>query len=169
MNLILRMLYVIFTSKYRTPLGPLDTSNLAMHVWPTDLDVLMHMNNGRYLSIMDLGRLDLMVRTGFWREARSRGWYPVVGTARVDYRRSLTVFQLFELQTRVVGWDDRWIFLEQKFMTKHEMATQGILKTMIRSKEGLVTPQQVLATVGFSAPSPTLSEPAKQLLSFDEQ
>ena len=33
-----------------------------MRVLPNDLDLLWHMNNGRYLSLMDQGRVDLMVR-----------------------------------------------------------------------------------------------------------
>ena len=33
-----------------------------MRVWPNDLDTNAHMNNGRYLTLMDLGRFDLMTQ-----------------------------------------------------------------------------------------------------------
>src|SRR6185503_3961101 len=34
-------------------------SNLSLRVWPNDLDLNIHVNNGRYLTLMDLGRMDL--------------------------------------------------------------------------------------------------------------
>ena len=43
-------------------------SSLAFRVSPGDIDVNRHMNNGRYLTIMDLGRIDVLIRTGLWRE-----------------------------------------------------------------------------------------------------
>lgn len=94
MNLILRFFLTLIKARYRPKLQPFDMAILPMHVWPNDLDLLFHMNNGRFLSLMDLGRIDLLVRTGFWDEARKRKWYPVVGTTLIDYRRPLTVFRL---------------------------------------------------------------------------
>src|SRR5687768_16441057 len=39
-----------------------DTSVLRFHVWPGDLDFFGHMNNGRFLTLMDSGRFDIMAR-----------------------------------------------------------------------------------------------------------
>ena len=69
MNLWFRSLIVLFTVFFRRSLDPLDESVLKFRVWPTDLDVNFHMNNGRYLTIMDLGRVDLMLRTGLGKMA----------------------------------------------------------------------------------------------------
>ena len=55
-------------------------SELTFRVWPTDLDVFRHVNNGRYLSFMDLGRTDLIVRSGLWRAMRAHGWTPIAST-----------------------------------------------------------------------------------------
>ncbi|MGB8817535.1 MAG: thioesterase family protein, partial [Rhizobiaceae bacterium] len=82
MNLIFRMFLTLFFAKRASRLMPLDMAHKPMRVLPNDLDVQMHMNNGRFLSIMDLGRLDLIVRLGFWKVARERGWYPVVGSVK---------------------------------------------------------------------------------------
>lgn len=70
MNLLIRFALTLLAAARRGGLGLPDESHLAMRVWPTDLDVQRHMNNGRYLSLMDLGRMDLLVRSGFWRAAR---------------------------------------------------------------------------------------------------
>jgi acyl-CoA thioesterase FadM len=157
MNLIFRMILTIFIAKRARAMGPMDVSRVHMRVWPTDLDVQMHMNNGRYLSIMDLGRIDLMVRTGFWAIARKRGWFPVVGSVRVDYRRSLTLFQRYEMTSQIVGWDDRWIFMEQQFLAAGKLHARAIFKTMIRSKAGLVTPVDVMKATGMDLVSPELT------------
>jgi acyl-CoA thioesterase FadM len=157
MNLIFRMFLTIFFANRASTLGPLDKSHKAMRVLPNDLDVQMHMNNGRYLSIMDLGRIDLMVRTGFWTIARKSGWFPVVGSVRVDYRRQLTVFQRYDMTSQIVGWDDRWIFLEQQFLVGEKIHARAIFKTMIRSKAGLVTPADVMKATGVDIASPELT------------
>ncbi len=64
MNLFFRLLRLLLTARWRGRLGPLDESVLKLRVWPVDLDVNLHMNNGRYLSVMDLGRVDVILRTG---------------------------------------------------------------------------------------------------------
>ena len=115
MNLYLRMIKVMVSAWFGRPLEPLDTSIVTMRVWPNDLDLNMHMNNGRFLTLMDLGRGDLITRGGFLRIALKRGWFPVVGAQIISFYRPLNAFQKFDLKTKIVGWDDDWIFLEQEF------------------------------------------------------
>ena len=40
-------------------LGVLEEDRLRMHVLPMDIDLNLHMNNARYLSIMDYARTHL--------------------------------------------------------------------------------------------------------------
>ncbi len=158
MNLILRLIFVLVKAPYRPKLQPFDISALHMRVWPNDLDLQLHMNNGRFLSIMDLGRIDLLIRTGFWREARQRRWFPVVGSTLIDYRRSLTVFQSYELRTKILGWDDRWFYVEQQFVSGSVVAARATLKTMMRSSEGAVPPSEALSVMKLSEISPALPD-----------
>ncbi|WP_316316330.1 acyl-CoA thioesterase, partial [Clavibacter michiganensis] len=83
---------------------------------PHDLDLFGHVNNGRYLTIMDVARLDLLVRSGLWSRIRARGWYPVVAGQTITYRRSLTLGQRFVVESRVLGTYDRWSYVEQTFL-----------------------------------------------------
>ena len=164
MNLIFRMFLTLFFARRASRLLPLDMAHKTMRVLPNDLDVQMHMNNGRFLSIMDLGRLDLIVRLGFWKVARQRGWYPIVGSVKFDYRRPLTVFQKFDMTTRIVGWDERWVFVEQEFHSGGKLCAHAMFKTMIRSKDGLVTPQDVMGATGHIFPMPELTAEMRALL-----
>lgn len=158
------MFLTIFFAKRAKPLGPMETSRVTMRVLPNDLDVQMHMNNGRFLSIMDLGRIDLMVRSGFWDIARKNGWFPLVGSVKIDYRRMLTPFSKYDMTSRIIGWDDRWLFIEQQFILGDKIAAHAIFKTMIRSKQGLVTPTEVMKATGFNLVSPELSDEVKALI-----
>ena len=164
MNLIFRMFLTIFFAKRALPLNPLDISRVTMRVLPNDLDVQMHMNNGRFLSIMDLGRIDLMVRTGFWAVARKNGWFPLVGSVKIEYRRTLAVFEKFEMTSQIISWDDRWIFMEQHLISGGKLAAKATFKTMIRSKQGLITPTEVMRATGIELMSPALTHDAAALL-----
>ena len=55
MNLYLRLLLLLLRIWRLPRRGVLDESRAAFHVLPNDCDINFHMNNGRYLSFMDLG------------------------------------------------------------------------------------------------------------------
>lgn len=119
MNLWLRLLWLILTAPFRGRLKlPDDASVLRQIVWPNDLDTNLHMNNGRYFTIMDLGRMDLIFRTGSWAVIRKRMWAPVLGAAKIRYRLPLDVFEPFDLETRVLCWDAQWFYFEQRFIKR---------------------------------------------------
>ena len=136
MNLILRMLRVLFMARRRPTVGGLDETTLAFRVWPTDVDILMHMNNGRYLTLMDLGRADSIIRSGVYARLRERGWYTVVASETIRFRESLALFAKFELRTRLLGWDDKSFFLKQLFLVRGRVVAIGIVRIRFLRKSG---------------------------------
>jgi acyl-CoA thioesterase FadM len=156
-SLILRLIRVVLSARLRGALGPLGESVLRFRVWPGDLDMNLHMNNGRYLSIMDFGRIDFIVRTGLWRHVWRRRWRPVVGAAMIHFRRSLRPFKTFQLRSRILGWDDKWFFIEQRFLRGDDLVAVGVVRALLRSRRINVPPAEVLAAVGHGGPSPALS------------
>jgi acyl-CoA thioesterase FadM len=166
MNLLFRLILVIMRAARGGRLKPMDVSVTSFRVLPNDLDLNIHMNNGRYLTIMDLGRVDLLVRTGLFREARRRGWFPVVGSVQIDYRRSLNAFERYELKTRVIGWDERWFIMEQTFVREGKIVAEAVLKAMILSKGGMVPTADVMAAVNFAESTPEVTEAVLQRLNM---
>lgn len=128
MNLWIRCFLVWVSSFWRPRLRLNDTSVLNMMVLPNDLDVYAHMNNGRYLTVMDLGRIDLILRTHLGKIAVKKKWNPIVASNMMQYRRSLTVFDRYQLKTRILCWDAKWIFLEQRFEHKGRLVALGYVK-----------------------------------------
>ncbi len=87
MNLYIRLFALWIRLFFSKKQHPLELTARFFRVWPNDLDFNFHMNNGRYLTIMDLGRFDLMGKTKLWKLALKRGWMPVLGSAKIRFFR----------------------------------------------------------------------------------
>ena len=159
MHLLLRTLIHLFTSRLRRPLGLWDTSSLRLRVLPTDLDVAMHVNNGMYLSLMDLGRLDLMVRSGLWATMRAKGWSPVVNLETITFRKSLRLWQRYTIETKVIGFDDRAIYFEQRMVADGEVYARAYIAGRLVSKAGPVPNGEIYAEVGEPPAELVVPEP----------
>ena len=90
----------------------LDQATVTMRVWPNDLDLNMHANSGRYLSFMDVGRVDLLSRMKLLRKVTSMGWRPLVAGVEITYRKSLLPFEKFSVKSRILRWDEKWFYFE---------------------------------------------------------
>lgn len=158
MNLWLRLLWLLLAAPRRASVPPFGPCRTPFRVLPTDLDVLRHVNNGVYLSMMDLARVDLMIRAGLARKLRQHGWHPVVVAQTIRFRRSLTLFQSFTIETRVLGWDEKAFVLEQRFERGTELVANAVVRARFLARAGdRISPRDVLALAGESSASPVLS------------
>ena len=102
-------------------------------------DRSFHMNNGHYLSFMDVGQARLMRQTGLLRIILSQKWMPVLAAAEVTFIRSPAPLQRFELVTRLTSWDDKYFYQEQKFEVPGRLCAHAIVKGVFL-KNGSVVP-----------------------------
>lgn len=159
MNLWLRLLRIIVGALLGRRLGMFDTSELRFRVWPHDLDLNIHMNNARYLSLMDLGRTDLIIRTGLHKVMLREGWQAVIGGTTVRFRRPLKPFQACRLTTRLLCWDDRWLYIEHRITTADgTLACAALVKAVFIRKGSRVAPAETAARAGVTTPSPAAPE-----------
>ncbi len=156
MNLWLRLTRVILASLVRSRLAMMDVSRLTFRVWPTDLDFNLHMTNARYLALMDLGRMDLILRTGLWRTIARHKWAPVIGGTVVRYRRPLHAFQRVHLSSHMLTWDDKWIYIEHRLESGDRLACQAVVRSAFVGPEGTVPPPVVADAVGHRGAAPAL-------------
>ena len=147
MHLLLRTLLLLVTSRRRSRLSIWDSASLPLTALPTDIDIARHINNGMYFSLMDLGRFDLMVRSGAWDLMRRRKWTPVVQAEQIAFRRSITLWQAYSIETRIIGLDDKCIWLEQRFVVDGEVYVRGYVATRFLGPDGPVTNEEVIAAV----------------------
>jgi acyl-CoA thioesterase FadM len=152
MSIFLRFLWLLATARWRKPFGINGISRLRQRVWLDDLDFNIHMNNARYLAVMDLGRVDWIIRSGAWRLIRHAGMRPVVGGYMVRFRRSLRPFQRFELRTRLLGWDERWIYIEQIMESRDGIACLVVQRSGFTRKGRLVPPAELAEKLDYHGP-----------------
>lgn len=156
MNLIFRLLWLLTVSRFRSRCSVTGPVRTPFRVLPSDLDVLRHVNNGVYLSLLDLARTDLMIRSGLMRPVRERGWYPVVTAESIRFRRSLTLFQRFHVETRVLGWDEKSFYIEQRFLRHDDVAATALVAGRFLGPDGSVAPADVVALAGVDPTPPDL-------------
>lgn len=157
MNLLLRLVLLLLTAPFRPRCDVFGPARKRFLVWPPDLDVLWHVNNGVYLSMLDVARVDMMLRSGMASALRRSGFYPVVAAETIRFRRSLQLFQSFEVETSVLGWDDKAFLIAHRFLRGEELVAEAVVRArFLRQKGGTVSTEELLALLGRSAPSPAL-------------
>ena len=137
----------------------LDTSVTRMRVAPTDLDIYLHANNGAYLQMMDVARTNYLADLGAFGTLRKLGWYPVVAASTMTYKRSLRLGDRFEIATRVLGWDERVVYLEQVFTRRGDQVARGLAagRFLHRGGERIPAPE-VARTLDPAAVAPALPD-----------
>jgi acyl-CoA thioesterase FadM len=145
------------------PLPALATDALVLRVWPNDIDFNLHLNNARYLSVMDYGRVRLLARTGLLKPVLKAHFAPVVGSVWITYRRSLPLWARYRLATRLACWDDRWFYMEQTFTSSEGLVAVGWVKAALLDHSAIVPPQQIMDMVWPGLLSPPVPEAIQTL------
>lgn len=141
----------------RMPKIGLTESHVSHHIcWPWDLDLWWELNNGRTLTLYDLGRLPLSRRTRIDTVLKEKRWGLTVAGSTTRYRRRVTVFSRLTMHTRCVGWDQRFLYMEQSLWQGAECASHALLRKAVVSKAGIVPPSELALAMGVEGESPAL-------------
>ncbi|MEM9437886.1 MAG: acyl-CoA thioesterase [Pseudomonadota bacterium] len=166
----MRLGYHMWKGRSLSPMDMLETHVSQHRVSLIDCDMFMEMNNGRILTIFELGRWQLSLRTGLWAGLRKRGWGFAVAGASVRYRKRLVPFERFEMRTRVLGWDERFVYIEQgMFKTSGECANHILFRTAVVANGKAVATEEVEKMMGRTPGSPPLPDWAKAWTEADAQ
>ena len=141
---------VLTAAKFKKKLKFNGISEIKLRIWPNDIDVYPEMNNGRHLTLMDLGRYDLALRSGMLRTAKKNKWKFVVAGGSIRFRRRLPPFRSFQLKSRLSGWDKRWFYFIQETLRNRKVCSQAVIRAGIRDKQGLVPAEKVVKIFGES-------------------
>ncbi|MEM8555580.1 MAG: thioesterase family protein [Pseudomonadota bacterium] len=138
------------------PMGIFDThvSHHTIRLW--DMDIFAELNNGRTLTVFDIGRVTLALRTGLIALLRREKWGLTLAGNSVRYRRRVRAFQRVETKVRLIGWDDRFLYIEHAMFRKGQCTSHVLVRGAITDGAGLVTMDRVLSSYGYDGPSPEL-------------
>ena len=166
----IRMSKEIWKFRNAKPLA-LGEPHISYHrCWPHDLDFWMELNNGRTLTLYDLGRIPAARRNGLVRAIRENGWGLTVAGNTLRYRRRIRMFDRIEMRSRVLGWDHRFLYLEQSMWRMDgECANHALYRTAITSSDGIVPPERMARALGFPETSPELPDWVQAWIAADAQ
>jgi len=148
---ILRLVLAKVTAYFRHPIGVGDEGIVYNICWTTDIDYFFHMNNGKYFREMDFGRFDFYFRCGFSEYIRSRdNMYFVQHGSSIKYRRPINFMVPFKQVTKLIYWDDRSLYFEQKLITLHDNFVRAISLCKNTCVGGTVV--EMMASLGITTP-----------------
>lgn len=158
MNLYLRLLKLLLWLPFAPRHDPFAESRLTFRAWPHDCDINLHLTNGRYLAFMDLGRIQLMAQTGMLTAMWRHGLRPALTAVEINFIRAIDPFQRFDLVSRVLTWDDKCFYLEQRFETAERVCSISLMRTPFLRRGVRIAPHAVIAAMGLDLRAPELSE-----------
>jgi acyl-CoA thioesterase FadM len=155
---VLRMIKELAVHSRSGSLPPFAT-HVSKHIcWPWDLDMWMELNNGRTLTLYDLGRIPMAHRSGLIRALTRNRWGLTMAGAIVRYRRRVRVFDRLEMRSHVVGWDERFFYIEQSMWKGGECTSNIVYRAAVTDSGGIVASERVLKALGASEPPPKLPD-----------
>lgn len=160
---ILRYAKVFLRLPRRPPVGLRESSTIAFRVWPNDLDLNGHLTNSRYFALMDAARYDMVIRSSTWKAWRENGWFPVVASQRIRFRRSLRPWTKYLIRTRTLGWDERNLYIAQQFEALDgTVYAEATIRAAILSRGGgRVSLDDLMRASGWTGPAPVLPQRIK--------
>lgn len=162
-----RLAKTMIVAKFQPPMT-VEEVHVGSHIcWPWDLDIFAEMNNGRVLSIYDLGRFAFGQRIGLTKALAKNGWGLAVAGATIRYRRRVHAFHRFQLRTKVLGYDARFIYIQQTMVRKGNILSSAMLRTAVTNKAGIVPTEQIVDALGFDGYNPELPDWAKNWIDAD--
>ncbi len=169
MNLYFRLLLKLLLTRWQERIDTSQTTTTHFRVWPHDVDVFGHMNNGRYLQIMDTARSTWMARCGALGVMRRNKWGAALGGGSIRFRKALKPLQRYRVTTRLVTWDKRWFYLEHGFLDEADRCIAvGVSRAAIRSRKGWVHTCEVMALVDPQAKQAAVPEYVRSLGKAEE-
>ncbi len=152
----LRLSLELARARRMAPLPPTGTHVTRTICLPWDLDPWVELNNGRTLTLLDLGRIPLSVRLGLAATLRANHWGMTVAGVSFRWRRRVRVWDRVDLRSRWMGWDGRFLYVEQAMFRNGEATGHGLYRMAVTGPRGIVPPATVAAAMGLPTDSPPL-------------
>ena len=124
-------------------------TSIDYRVWPNEAD-LNNLNGSRYLTFMEVSRFDMMIRTGLLKYCYQNKMVAVVASQHIVYKRPITRWMKFTLKSRIMYWDEYFMYIQHKFEGNGKQLATAIVKVAWLTKgKQKVSIDQVFNNVGY--------------------
>lgn len=145
-----RLLITCLKAKFGKPRHFKDVSEISFRCRPWDLDMFFEMNNGRILTLYDIGRFDLSIRSGFLAALARRKWGLAVAGSTTQYRKRIRLLDPVVMKTRLASFDEKWIYVEQSMWVRGTPTSSVLLRTCVTNRQGVVPTSEVMDEMNLS-------------------
>jgi acyl-CoA thioesterase FadM len=121
-----RIVATVLTARRSPPTG-----RLRHRVWPSYVDINLHMNHASYLEVMELGRWHWCAERGVLIPWLRTGLRPVAVHQEISYRRELKPLQRFEVMTRLTGREGKAGTFTHQFMVGERVHAEGAVRFLL--------------------------------------
>ena len=165
---IFRILFHSLRARKQEKIGLWDT-HVSHHIClPWDIDLWMELNNGRTLTLFDIGRVSMGERNGTNSVAKAHKFGMAMAGATVRYRKRVTMFQKLEMRTRAIGYDDKFLYMEQSMWDEAgDCCNHLLIRAAFLKKRKMVPPQQFVDLCAPQMTSPELPQWAQAWVEAD--
>ena len=108
--------------------------------------------------MMDISRLWMSEKTGLFSTIMKRRWFPIVNACAITYIRDIKPMQKFTVRTTLVGWDHKYIYIEQKFISKRGLHAIAYIRGVFKSKQGIISIEELLKVSEYTGTPPELPQ-----------
>jgi len=157
MNLLFRFIWMWICARLAQRTDVMAEHRLDFRCMLTDIDFNMHMTNSRYHSFMDLSRVDMTMRSGAWPRVRQEGMLPALGSSSIRFRRAIRPLQKFTITCRMLSWDEKWIYMEHRFLAEGDVFAIAVVKAAFIDKNGRVPTERLVKVMGYDGSRPDFS------------
>lgn len=137
--------------------GLTDIFRRSFRVLPSDCDFNFHLTNGRYFSLLDVARIEHLARMNLLGKLIRHRWLPVLNATEITFIRPLAPLRKFDITTRIVTWDDKYFYLEQRFETAGTLHAVSLARATFLYRGEVVPPPKVAALGGYEGEAPPCS------------
>lgn len=150
-----RLGWTLFTARKLPSMNPLDMHVSQHRCRLVDCDIFGEMNNGRILTLYEMGRFQAAVRMGLWALLKKKHWGLTVAGTSIRYRKRIVPFEKYETRTKIATWDDRFVYIEQgMYKMNGDCASHVLFRTAVVEKGRAVPTQVLIDALGVTDPRP---------------
>lgn len=108
---------------------------LRIKVWPSDMDIFMHMTNTRYFDVMKIATNILLARNGIDGVLRKEGLDLNQVYSDLDVYSMLRLFQDYTLETEIAGADDGTLAIAHTFSRGKKTNARGLVLYTVKDHQ----------------------------------
>jgi len=139
----------------------LDTARRSFRVGLRHIDFNLHINNAKYLMFLEKARWDHSIKTNTFNLMLKNKINFIIAGVEVGYIREVRLFSKFEVETRYLGWDEKYFYIEQKIFSKGKLCNSSLVKAVFVQKGKVVAPDKAIDLLPISKRPSQLPEHLK--------